>query len=479
MRTNDDLDIRCDEDIDSLALIDDPCWRGDEFSQPDLKLLLSRIAMGEFSNDSDDQDSTIILHDCDDYLVLNKPPDLRMDGPQLATVHKLVTYYYPPPSLLKDMNSSRDKDALIGRIEKLVTHASLSDNIIRPTHQLDYATSGVLLMAKSKSAAATACRAFEERTTKKEYLAIVRNHVNANDIPVLTTEQESIFHEWLDGTVERVFKKSRRDATNRKGQTFDGYMPAHSVFGKWKGVRQRKRKWKEESEDSSNDLESVKNLLLKPISSIENEEDKILDMKWKDIKLNPKYMTAFNDLTKQYNEACLMAILNEKKDSREKTKRQSDTSKLPLQFRLRGESQDAFYIQSPLVEFRNKFRVFVRDEYLAHSSNKIQEDFSASKHSDGEISEERPSLTRCVVLLNGMWENVKATKVLLQPRTGRRHQLRVHMAVTGHPILGDVSYETSSFRRMCLHAHKLTIQLTTGKPKCFVAPDPFIGIIED
>jgi 23S rRNA-/tRNA-specific pseudouridylate synthase len=464
---------------------DNPCWGGNERHEQDLMSLLFRIGSGEFSCNPDDQDSTIILHDCDKYLVLNKPPDLRMDGPQPATVHKLVTYYYPPPSLLLGIGT-RDKKSLIQRIEKLDTHASLADNIIRPTHQLDYATSGVLLMAKSKAAAAVACRAFEDRSTKKEYLAIVRNHINANDIPILTDEQESIFHEWLDGTVERRYRKSRRDATNRKGKTFPGYMPAHSVFGKWKGVRLRKRKWKEESEESFHEqAESMKHLLMQPITSIETEEEKkILNMTWKDIKSIPKYMDAFTDLTKQYNEASLI-IHSQALESNEIGGIDPTTSmgtiKLPIRFRLRGESQDAYYIQAPLVESSNMFRVFVKDDHLVDVPSPIKNDFSAERHGKGGvISDARPSLTRCVVLLNGTWGDIKATKVLLQPRTGRRHQLRVHMAITGHPILGDVAYaDTSAFHRMCLHAHKLTIPLTEGKPKCFIAPDPFVGIIED
>jgi hypothetical protein len=40
-----------------------------------------------------------ILYESNDYIVLNKPPDLRMDGDFPATVTKLLLYYYPPVSL--------------------------------------------------------------------------------------------------------------------------------------------------------------------------------------------------------------------------------------------------------------------------------------------------------------------------------------------------------------------------------------------
>lgn len=29
----------------------------------------------------------------------------------------------------------------------------------------------------------------------------------------------------------------------------------------------------------------------------------------------------------------------------------------------------------------------------------------------------------------------------MRPRTGRRHQLRIHSLVLGHPIVGDVTYQ--------------------------------------
>jgi RluA family pseudouridine synthase len=46
--------------------------------------------------------------------------------------------------------------------------------------------------------------------------------------------------------------------------------------------------------------------------------------------------------------------------------------------------------------------------------------------------------------------------VALFPETGRQHQLRVHMALTGHPILGDAMYgDAGSAPRLMLHAYRL------------------------
>lgn len=48
------------------------------------------------------------------------------------------------------------------------------------------------------------------------------------------------------------------------------------------------------------------------------------------------------------------------------------------------------------------------------------------------------------------------SRVLLSPETGRSHQLRLHMASLGHPILGDGFYgDETSHQRLCLHAKSL------------------------
>lgn len=49
------------------------------------------------------------------------------------------------------------------------------------------------------------------------------------------------------------------------------------------------------------------------------------------------------------------------------------------------------------------------------------------------------------------------TRVSLHPRTGRSHQLRVHMAELGHPIVGDVFYGAKASSRVCLHATQLRL----------------------
>ena len=64
-----------------------------------------------------------------------------------------------------------------------------------------------------------------------------------------------------------------------------------------------------------------------------------------------------------------------------------------------------------------------------------------------------------------------------QLETGRTHQIRVHMASIGHPLLGDEIYGPKNGRKglkgQCRHARVLGfIQPRTGKDMEFEAPLP-------
>ncbi len=58
------------------------------------------------------------------------------------------------------------------------------------------------------------------------------------------------------------------------------------------------------------------------------------------------------------------------------------------------------------------------------------------------------------------------TRVKLMPKTGRSHQLRVHMLALGHPILGDPFYATDAaltdHPRLMLHSEELRLRHPDG-----------------
>lgn len=85
----------------------------------------------------------------------------------------------------------------------------------------------------------------------------------------------------------------------------------------------------------------------------------------------------------------------------------------------------------------------------------------------------RPAQTDWRVVKTGGGE----TRVRLMPVTGRSHQLRVHMAELGHPILGDPLYASGAAQdhpRLMLHAESLRFRHPdTGVMLTFTAPCPF------
>lgn len=79
----------------------------------------------------------------------------------------------------------------------------------------------------------------------------------------------------------------------------------------------------------------------------------------------------------------------------------------------------------------------------------------------------KPAQTVAKVLQEG-----DVSLVELFPKTGRTHQLRVHMQYTGHPIIGDILYQGKKADRLYLHAYKLTIHVPGKGEMTFEAPIP-------
>lgn len=86
----------------------------------------------------------------------------------------------------------------------------------------------------------------------------------------------------------------------------------------------------------------------------------------------------------------------------------------------------------------------------------------------------KPALTRWWVLDRDL--QLQRTRVELEPVTGRSHQLRLHMASLGHPIVGDVMYGAQPAERVQLHARRLQfVHPVRGEMMAFVSRSPFQG----
>ena len=90
----------------------------------------------------------------------------------------------------------------------------------------------------------------------------------------------------------------------------------------------------------------------------------------------------------------------------------------------------------------------------------------------------KPSLTRFRVLQRMPHED--CTVVELEPVTGRSHQLRVHLAALGHPILGDELYAGAAAERaprLLLHASEIAFAHPQNDRRVhFHCPAPFFPL---
>ena len=109
--------------------------------------------------------SELVCFENADYCVVNKPYDLQIDGARPATLEALLKKLHP------DFRE------------------------LRFCHQLDYATSGLLLLAKSRSAAAAARDAFDRRMVVKRYQALIEGVFDGPSVvrePILEREDGGV-----------------------------------------------------------------------------------------------------------------------------------------------------------------------------------------------------------------------------------------------------------------------------------------------
>ncbi len=93
---------------------------------------------------------------------------------------------------------------------------------------------------------------------------------------------------------------------------------------------------------------------------------------------------------------------------------------------------------------------------------------SAERGARGKL---RESVTEWEQLKVGEYEGEKFAHLCLRPKTGRMHQLRVHLKAVDHPIVGDELYagmrkdqsNNLNLGRLALHAHKLSFEIDNEK----------------
>ncbi len=96
--------------------------------------------------------------------------------------------------------------------------------------------------------------------------------------------------------------------------------------------------------------------------------------------------------------------------------------------------------------------------------------WSAGRLARGEL---RPAVTQYVMRARGKG----AAFLEIWPKTGRTHQIRVHLKAINHPVIGDALYgnkqeNSLGFTRLALHAASIEFQTLAGKHVRVEAPFP-------
>ncbi len=130
-------------------------------------------------------------------------------------------------------------------------------------------------------------------------------------------------------------------------------------------------------------------------------------------------------------------------------------------------------------EIVKKYEAFVFGEMksgegeIDRSIGRSKSDFRKWSAQRGARGEMREAKTDYRVL----FKNKEYSFVELLPKTGRTHQIRVHMKAINHPLVGDSLYapkkdNTLGFSRTALHSKEITFMGINGKSYTVLAPYP-------
>ena len=155
--------------------------------------------------------------------------------------------------------------------------------------------------------------------------------------------------------------------------------------------------------------------------------------------------------------------------------------KLPLLHRLDKETSGVLVLtkneefrQKAVEEFKNR-RVY--KEYLAWVTGIVPEpmeiDFPLKviKTRSGAIAKVAPDGEEAVTKVEPILAFRTKSKVKAVIETGRTHQIRVHLAEVGHPIIGDTRYGGPEYKRVMLHHHRFKLfnyDIISPEPEDFI-----------
>ncbi|KAK1929179.1 RNA pseudouridylate synthase domain-containing protein 1 [Phytophthora citrophthora] len=366
-----------------------------------------------------------ILAKNEQFVVLNKGPDERMDGAFDVTLEKALARDFP-------------------EVEKF-----------RWIHQLDFATSGVLVVGADKAATATGCRLFREKQVQKEYLAVVRGHLPFNPADSTGTSVKACTFSKL-GLLIQDMEEMERLRNQQRGSRAHQKMPDYP-----RGARHGPNLFTMEQAKLLRDSRGGDGAEARELTP---EELAFTKITWHDLTKEEK--DAYTEKAKEDKQRFLREFSAFLSQEKVRLARKRKYECLDRENSEEANEPVAYIFDAPIIEPHRSMGVF---RMLVGT----EADVSAKQ-----------STTICFVLGHAMYDGEPVSKVLLRPLNGRRHQLRLHLAHHGFPIAGDVTYgsQEDEAPRMMLHAWRIWLRGRPADQKkygdlYFESPDPFEPIV--
>ena len=119
-----------------------------------------------------------------------------------------------------------------------------------------------------------------------------------------------------------------------------------------------------------------------------------------------------------------------------------------------------------------KIYVAMVDNLMTKKEGKITYKIGKDRHSKKQVVTDTGKDASTYYKVINEFEN--QSKVEVEIKGGRTHQIRVHMAYIGHPLVGDVLYGKTPNSRLLLHFKKITLRHPrTHKPFSFTIEETF------
>lgn len=320
---------------------------------------------------------------------------MHLDGKNDVTIEKLVNEQHSDLTRWLEDETNNNHN----RPGRSNNHKKMERRKLKFCHQLDYSTSGVLCLAFTKDSCARIATCFQFRTTQKWYLAVVLGHLSAEKLLLSPTLEKKSNEEKLEGIKEGisiVMNKKQKNTTNNDDDDDENCeIHIETMIG--------------------NDLNDsrgfrMRNWSVSQASALGEERLRMCEVRSAE--------TVCTILKRGYYLVPVDVVGEQNEQSEEKAKEETENEN-----EKEAESEE------------NEEKSDVKNE---------------EKSTNGDAV--------LVQIGEQVYKKVPVTKLLLKPRTGRRHQLRLHTKYLGHPICGDATYANDfEAHRMMLHAWRLTL----------------------